>query len=208
MKTKKLIIGLTGGIGSGKSTVCQMFRDLGITIIDADQIAREIVAPGSDELKKIIEKFGVSLLKNDNTLNRDALRTLIFNNSSAKKWLEDLLHPVIYQTMIDRAQQADSPYVILDIPLLAETLKNQPIHIREYIDRILVIDTTEALRISRLKNHNRYPEDVIKKIINQQASQKERSAIADDVIENNEAIETLENKVMRLHKQYLGTVIF
>jgi dephospho-CoA kinase len=208
LKTKKLIIGLTGGIGSGKSTVCQMFRDLGITIIDADQIAREIVAPGSDELKKIIEKFGVSLLKNDNTLNRDALRTLIFNNSSAKKWLEDLLHPVIYQTMIDRAQQADSPYVILDIPLLAETLKNQPIHIREYIDRILVIDTTEALRISRLKNHNRYPEDVIKKIINQQASQKERSAIADDVIENNEAIETLENKVMRLHKQYLGTVIF
>lgn len=207
MKRKKLIIGLTGGIGSGKSTVCQLFRDLGIIVIDADQIAREIVAPDSLCLDKMVTKFGPAILNKNKTLNREALRDLIFNNLIAKKWLENLLHPLIYKTMIKRAQKASSPYVILAIPLLAETLKNKSSKIRNphaYLDRILVVDTTKTLQIARIKKRDSLSIREIKKIIKQQVARKERLAIADDVIENKEKIKDLKDKIDHLHKKYVA----
>lgn len=203
---KQLIIGLTGGIGSGKSTVCKLFRAIGITVIDADKIVRKIAIPSSPLLRKIITKFGKSILKKDKTLHRKMLRDIIFNDSSAKKWLENLLHPVVYKTMIAQAKKAKSPYVILDIPLLTETILNRPSNIRDpltYLDRILVVDTTKKLQIERIKKRDLLSENEIKKIIKQQATRKERLEIADDVLKNLASIDNLKIQIKMIHKKYI-----
>jgi dephospho-CoA kinase len=193
---KKLVIGLTGGIGSGKSTVAKLFANLGIDIIDTDKIAREIVEPGTEQLKKIARRFGDEILNPNGTLNRPLLRKIIFSDPEAKKWLEDLLHPIIYQLTFTRAKQIKSPYCIVVIPLLIESHAPCP------IDRILVIDTSEELQLQRARKRDNLSAEEVKTIIDSQASREQHLKIADDVIENFGDIVDLEKQVKKLHEYY------
>lgn len=188
-------VGLTGGIGSGKSTVAHFFSALGIPIIDADQIAREIVTPNSPAFKKIVSHFGTAILDTSGQINREKLRAIIFDHISERQWLEELMHPVILEEMFRQADQTKAPYCILMIPLLLE--KN----IR--LDRVLVVDTTEVLQAERLQNRDHANKDQIKKILAAQISREERLAKADDVIANVGTLDELKNKVQQIHEKYL-----
>ncbi|MGD9152783.1 MAG: dephospho-CoA kinase [Gammaproteobacteria bacterium] len=192
----KFVVGLTGGIGSGKSTVAKLFAKLNIDIVDADEIAREIVQPPSELLNKIVIKFGEKFLHGDGSLNRTKMREIIFNDLSAKKWLENLLHPVIYQHMYRQILAVKSPYCIVIIPLLIES------HIPYPIDRILVVDSTEEQQIKRIMQRDHASEQAVKDIIKTQATRAERLKIADDVIENTKDEKYLQEQVEILHKLY------
>lgn len=192
-----LKIGLTGGIGSGKSTVAKYFAELGITIIDADKIARELVATETSTLTKIIKHFGNKVLTNRGTLDREYLRKLIFDNSKHKQWLEKLLHPLIYQEMKQRVQQAKSPYCILVIPLLLETKQEK------FVDRILVVDAPKQMQINRTTKKNKMSEKEVKIIIATQANREQRLTCANDIIYNNSSLSELKQQVQQLHQKYL-----
>ena len=191
-----LIIGLTGGIASGKSTVANLFKKQGITIIDADHITRELTVPGSPILLKIIEKFGYDILNPDKTLDRFALRKIVFQNENARLWLENLLHPEVKKIMEKQAKQATSPYCILVIPLLIET------QFPPKIDRMLVVDASKNMQIQRLKQQNRLTDLEIKTILTIQASRTERFKKADDIIKNEQDLKQLEKQVDLLHQKY------
>lgn len=195
---KPFIIGLTGGIACGKTAVSDRFHARGITVIDADQVARDIVQPGSENIQKIREHFGESVIAKDNTLNRRALRQSIFNHPDEKAWLENLLHPQIRDAMQQHAATATSPYVIFVIPLLLETAPNPS------VDRILVIDASPETQINRLIQRDGITRDDALKILNAQVSQKDRLAKADDVITNDGDIAALKAKVDKLHEGYLA----
>ncbi|MFH1333732.1 MAG: dephospho-CoA kinase [Pseudomonadota bacterium] len=199
MKTlgQAFLVGLTGGIGCGKTTVAKLFREHDITIIDADQIAREVVAAGSPALKKIEEKFGPEILQKDGSLDRQKLRDIIFNDDRAKKWLESLLHPLIRKQMLQRGKAAKSPYVIFMIPLLIESLEAY-----SFLDRILVIDAPLELQIQRVKERDQTPRETIQKIIRTQVSRAERLKRADDVIDNSKDLKHLKHQVDQLHTKY------
>jgi len=192
-----LKIGLTGGIGSGKSTVAKYFAEFSITIIDADKIARELVAAGTPTLTKIVKHFGNKVLTDCGTLDHTYLRKLIFSNSKQKQWLENLLHPLIYQEIENQLQQAKSPYCILVIPLLLET------HQEKLVDRILVVDTPQQQQIYRTMKKNKMSEKEVKAIIAAQVNREQRLAGADDVIYNNNSLTKLKQQVQQLHQQYL-----
>lgn len=192
----KFIVGLTGGIGSGKSTVARLFAKLNVDVVDTDKIAREIVRPGSELLDKIVNKFGEKILDDDGSLNRAKMREIIFNDLHAKQWLESLLHPVIYQHMYQQILATTSPYCIVIIPLLVES------HIPYPIDRILVVDSTEEQQIERIMQRDHVSEQAVKNIIAAQASRKEKLKIADDVIENTQDEKYLQKLVEALHKLY------
>ncbi len=192
-----LRIALTGGIGSGKSTVSAMFQKHGVPIIDTDIIAREIVKPETVCLDSIITEFGIDILNNDNTLNRDKLRHIIFSDELAKKILEDILHPVIYKEIENQISNIDYPYCIIVIPLLIET------NAMERFDRILVIKTSKILQIERVTNRDDASTQIIEKMINSQTSDNLRLKYADDVIDNDVKIEELNNKVHKLHNKFL-----
>lgn len=194
--SSKLVIGLTGGIGSGKTIVAKLFANLGIDIIDTDQIAHNIVQPGSDLLHQIVAHFGQQILNVDGSLNRQQMRKIIFQDSHAKHWLEQLLHPIIYRHMYQQIQQATSPYCVVIIPLLIET------HIPYPIDKILVIDATEELQIQRTISRDNITTEEVQAIMHAQATREERLKIADDVIDNNQDIAHLEQQVNTLHKKY------
>jgi len=196
------VIGLTGGIGSGKSTTAQIFVGLGIEIISADQFAQDLVQADSYYLKEIIKHFGQCLLipigsSGQKQLDRKQLRELIFADPAEKQWLEALLHPAIREKMRAAVEAAQSPYCILEIPLLLETEPN-PI-----IDRILVVDAPEALRIQRAQQHHQLSPEQIKQTIQQQISRSERLQAADDVIVNDSSLAALEQKIRTLHEKYL-----
>ncbi|MBU0455376.1 MAG: dephospho-CoA kinase [Gammaproteobacteria bacterium] len=191
------LVGLTGGIGCGKTTVAKLFREHDITIIDADQIAREVVAAGSPALKKIEEKFGPEILQKDGSLDRQKLRDIIFNDDRAKKWLESLLHPLIRKQMLQRGKAAKSPYVIFMIPLLIESLEAY-----SFLDRILVIDAPLELQIQRVKERDQTSRETIQKIIRTQVSRAERLKRADDVIDNSKDLKHLKHQVDQLHTKY------
>jgi dephospho-CoA kinase len=191
-----LVIGLTGGIGSGKTTVARLFEKKGIAVIDTDKLAREVVKPDQIALKKIIEKFGPTILSNDKTLNRTELRKLIFSNNQDRLWLEQLLHPLIYTEMQRQIASATSPYCIAVIPLLIET-GSHPL-----INRILVVDATEEEQIERTTTRDHLTNKEIKAILNTQISRDKRLAAADDIIYNHDANE-LEQQVDKLHQFYL-----
>lgn len=193
-----LKIGLTGGIGSGKSTVAKYFAEFGITVIDADQIVHELCAADTPGTKKIIAHFGNKVLTKDGSLNRNYLRKLIFQDVSEKKWLEHLLHPLVYQEMHRQIQKAPSPYCILVIPLLFETKAEK------FVDRILVVDSPEKLQIKRIQKRDKISAAEIKKICASQISRAERLARADDIIHNDQSIENLQKQVIKLHKKYLA----
>src|SRR5690606_4903338 len=178
MQSIPLVIGLTGGIGSGKSEVTRRFSNLGVAVVDADEIAREVVAPGQTALIEIAEKFGEDILTGAGELDRPKLRDIIFTDPTAKQWLENLLHPLINQIIRTRLTLAESTYVILSSPLLLETQQHQ------LVDRILVIDTSEALQLARASQRDNTRTARIKTIMLSQLARPERLARADDIIHN------------------------
>jgi dephospho-CoA kinase len=192
-----MIVGLTGGIGSGKSEVSRRFEQLNITVIDADIIARKVVAPGTSGLDAITEHFGQKILNDDKTLNRSRLRDLIFNQSSEKIWLENLLHPIIRTETIVQLKNSTSPYTILSSPLLLETTQHK------LVDRILIIDAPEELQIARATARDTNNSEQIKKIMATQMKRSDRCAKADDIIHNHGDLKDLDTQIQNLHKKYL-----
>jgi dephospho-CoA kinase len=191
------ILGLTGGIGSGKSAAAQCFVDLGIHLVDADNAARWVVEPGRPALAQIAEHFGASVIQADGTLNRAALRELIFKDPQQRAWLEGLLHPLIREEIKQYLARAQSPYAILVSPLLLETSQHQ------LVQRILVIDVPEAVQIERTVLRDKTNEAQVRAILKAQASREERLSRADDVIVNDRDPAWLKSEVERLHHFYL-----
>lgn len=191
-----LKIGLTGGIASGKSTVCQLFSNLGIAIIDADIIARELVEPDKPALLEIIETFGKQIIQSDGTLNRTSLRKQIFSTPKKKIQLENILHPKIRQQLNHQSKQIQADYCILAIPLLIES------QLTNTVNRILVIDVKEEEQLKRLLHREDINLSDAQKIINSQCSRQQRLAVANDVIINNQSIEELKKGVISLDKKY------
>ncbi len=192
-----LRIGLTGGIASGKSTVARRFAELGATVIDADEVARAVVAPGEPALAQIERRFGRAVLCPDGTLNRRALRGLVFADAAARRDLEAILHPPIRAEMARRATLATGPYVLLVIPLLVE---GGP---RDDLDRILVVDAAEEAQLARLTARDGSSPAEARAILSAQASRADRLARADDVLRNDGELATLIDEVDRLHRHYL-----
>lgn len=192
------VIGITGGIGSGKTAVTNLFAELGITIVDADICARMVVEPGQPALAAIAERFGPPMLLADGTLNRAAMRARVFSNPDDKLWLEQQTHPRIRDEIARQLKAATSPYVILVSPLLIEG--NQ----HTFCDRILVVDAPEETQLQRTVARDSNDAEQVQRIIASQASRAQRLARADDVIENTGSLEQLREKVMALHQRYLA----
>ena len=198
-KSTILRVGLTGGIASGKSAVAELFASLGATIIDTDIIAREVVAPDQPGLAAIVAVFGPDILQADGTLNRAALRQLVFAEPALKQRLESILHPLIHAATlaIADATMNTSVYQVFVIPLLAES------NFIDLVDRVLVVDCPTELQRSRLMARDNESENSADAIMNTQASRKARLAIADDIINNDSDLAELESAVQALHQQYL-----
>ncbi len=192
-----LIIGLTGGIGSGKSAAADLFSAHGITVVDADIAAREVVEPGTGCLDAITKHFGADILLPNGELNRRALREIIFNDPQAKAWLEALLHPAIRELIIQQLNEAPSPYVLLVSPLLLETDQHQ------LTSRIVVIDCDESEQIQRAAARDNSDAERIKAIMATQLTRSQRLAKADDILHNHGSLEDLAQQVDALHQQYL-----
>jgi dephospho-CoA kinase len=192
-----LKIGLTGGIGSGKTSATQLFSHFNIPVIDADVIAHQITQPGQSALKSIAERFGSQVLNADASLNREYLRTLVFSDPAKKQVLEAMLHPLIYAQMAAQVAQLNVAYCVICIPLLIETQKT------DLADRILVIDCPVELQVERVKNRSQLSDAQIGAIIAAQASRTQRLAIADDVIDNSKSSAHLAEQVKKLHNSYL-----
>ena len=190
-------VGLTGGIASGKTTVCQIFSELGIDIFDADDIARELVRVDSPCYQQILEHFGTGFLLADRTLNRQQLRTHIFSNVQAKATLENILHPAIHTVLISRSADSLAPYCILAIPLLVESQQSYP------LNRIILVDTPETLQLQRLCKRDSLSLKIAHTMLSQQSSRVDRLAIADDVIRNDTKLAHLKEQVLHLHQRYL-----
>ena len=196
-----LKVGLTGGIGSGKSTVAKALQAKGIKLIDADQIAREVVAPGEPALMEIAHIFGSDILLIDGSLNRSELKTKIFSDLAAKKQLESILHPSIRRRILKRIDEAHgSAYVVADIPLLVEN--NYP----SYFDRVVVVDCTEEQQITRVKARDELEETQIRRIMHSQATRENRLAAATDIIDNTGDISSLNVQIEKLHETLLSLV--
>lgn len=195
--SKPWILGLTGGIGSGKSAAAQCFVDLGVHLVDADHAARWVVEPGRPALAQIAEHFGPSVLQADGTLNRSALRELIFKDPQQRVWLESLLHPLIREEIRQYLARAESAYAILVSPLLLETSQHQ------MVQRVLVIDVPESVQIERTVLRDKSNEEQVRAILKAQASREERLSRADDVIVNDRDPAWLKSEVERLHHFYL-----
>jgi len=194
---RRLRIGLTGGIASGKSTVARRFAELGIPVVDADVAARDVVALGTSGLARVIERFGPSILAENGELDRPALRELIFSDPGARQDLEAILHPLIRATMEHSAETAVSPYVVMAIPLLVES------GARGRVDRILVVDADEAAQLRRVQARDGGSLDQARAILASQVSRAARLAAADDVLLNSGTVTDLRQRVDRLHEKYL-----
>ena len=189
------MVGVSGGIGSGKTTVTDLFKDLDIDVIDADVIARQVVEPGSPAVQKIVDKFGGDIVDHTGQLNRAKLREMIFSQPELKTWLNGLLHPLIRDQMTLQTQQAKSPYCI-SVPLLVENNLNHS------VDRVLIVDVTEQTQLDRTLERDNVAAQQVRSIMNSQASRAQRLAIADDVIDNNGGQQELVAQVAKLHKSY------
>ena len=193
-----LVIGLTGGIGSGKTTVTDLFSELGVPIIDADVISRQLLEPGSPLLLCIKEQFGPDILNIKGELNRQQLREIIFNSHTSRSQLDAIMHPAIRTEMHHQAEQCDSAYCILSIPLLLETRQQNE------VDRTLVIQSDKEIRTQRVKIRDKVPETQINSIMASQASDDERLQAADDIISNNSDLKSLKDQVSTLHDRYMA----
>ncbi|MCA0934864.1 dephospho-CoA kinase [Vibrio alginolyticus] len=194
-----LVIGLTGGIASGKTTVANLFKQqFNIDIVDADIVAREVVEPGTPGLNAIIEHFGNDIVREDKTLDRAKLRERIFSNPEEKAWLNNLLHPIIREKMLEDLQQVTSDYALLVVPLLIEN------KLDSLCDRVLVVDVDPNTQISRTMKRDNVSEEQAQAILASQASRQQRLDIADDVVKNNPDDQELLLQVTDLHEKYLA----
>jgi len=195
------ILGLTGGIGSGKTSAARCFAQLGIDCVDADLAARQVVEPETETLAVIVQRFGGDILQVDGTLNRAALRRLIFSEPAHKKWLENLLHPLIRQQLQEDLAKATSSYAILVSPLLIET--------RQHLmcSRVLVIDVPKSLQIERSMQRDGNTREQIEAILKAQLNREEHLSHADDVLTNDKDFAWLQSEVKRLHAFYLNLVL-
>ena len=192
------IIGLTGGIGSGKSTVAEAFRQHGINTVDADSASRAVVEPGMPALESIGEHFGANILQQDGSLDRAALRSIVFSDPQQKAWLESLLHPLIREWIIQQLQISTGPYVVLESPLLFETDQHQ------LADTVVLVDIPEELQIERASARDSNLADQIKRIIDSQMPRQEKLSRADIVFDNSQPLETVASRVADLHNQFLS----
>lgn len=195
------VVGVTGGIGSGKTAATNEFERLGIIVVDADKVAREVVKPGSDCLEKIREHFGEAMIQPDGNLNRKALREKVFSDNTEKEWLNKLLHPEIRQQIVHQLNHANSDYVILSAPLLLEN------GLDKYCDRVLVIDVPESLQVERTTARDDTSAEQVEAILNAQMTRDRRRQKADDIILNDTTLEALHSQVHALHKRYLEAAI-
>jgi dephospho-CoA kinase len=189
-------VGLTGGIASGKTTVARLFEALGVPVIDTDVLAREVVAPGQPVLGQIAARFGTSVLLPDGSLDRAALRSIVFADPAARAELEQLTHPAIRALLEERSAALGGDYQILVIPLLVETGRSIP------VDRVLVVDVPEELQIRRLQARDGSTLQQAKQVLAAQVSREVRLAAADDVILNDGDVAVLRDRVAELHLQY------
>ncbi|MHB0917666.1 MAG: dephospho-CoA kinase [Thiobacillus sp.] len=192
-------VGLTGGIGSGKSTVADCFAALGVPVIDTDVIARELTAPGGAALEAIRAAFGATVMQADGTLDRAVLRRRVFADSAARHQLEAILHPRIRQGVALKLATLTAPYALIVIPLLVETGDY-----RDVLNRVLVVDCPEAVQIARVMARSGLAHGEIKAILAAQAGRAERLAVADDIIVNTLSLEALRAEVAALHQRYLA----
>lgn len=198
--TSTWLVGLTGGIGSGKTTVCEFFSRLGVPVIDTDTIARNLVALGEPALQAIIEEFGPHIVDTKGALRRDQLRSAIFKNPKMRLRLESILHPQIYDEMDKQVQHLHAPYCVACIPLLLET------NAINRVDRVLVVDAPEASQIERVKARDDSDDEDVRLILQAQVSRKERLAAADDVIVNDADLDRLWEQVEKLHRAYIDLI--
>jgi dephospho-CoA kinase len=189
-------VGLTGGIASGKTTVARLFEALGVPVIDTDVLAREVVAPGQPVLGQIAARFGTSVLRADGSLDRAALRSIVFADPAARAELEQLTHPAIRALLEERSTASGGEYQILVIPLLLETARSIP------VDRVLVVDAPEELQIRRLQARDGSTLQQAKQVLAAQVSREVRLAAADDVILNDGDLAALRDRVAELHFRY------
>jgi dephospho-CoA kinase len=195
------IVGLTGGIGCGKSEVTRLFSELGVPIVDVDMISHQLTAKGQATLQAIANQFGTDVLNKDDSLNRDYLREIVFNNPEARHALEAIMHPAIYdQAMIELNKNKVIPYQILAVPLLFESTRYQ-----KMINRSLVIDCDSATQIDRASKRDGSSKSQIEKIIAAQIPRETRNQLADDIITNNGSLDELKEKVIQLNDKYRNT---
>lgn len=191
------ILGLTGGIGSGKTAVADHFASLGVHVVDADQAARWVVEPGRPVVAQIVAHFGEGILLPGGGLNRPALRERIFDNPAERQWLEQLLHPLIRAEVAQHLALAESPYAIMVSPLLIESGQYRQ------VDRVLVVDVPESLQVARTAARDQTSEEQVRSILKVQAAREERLKHADDVLVNDRELAWLKGEVERLHRFYL-----
>ena len=196
----RFVVGLTGGIASGKSEVTRRFEALGVTVADADLAARAVVAPGSPALAMISERFGPGMLLGDGALDRTRLRAHVFADVAERKALEAITHPAIRELLRTQCEQAEGPYAIAAIPLLTEAGGREAY---AWLDRILVVDAPEALQLARLMQRDGNDAVLAQRMIDAQASRAQRLALADDVVANDGQPDALQAQVERLHGAYL-----
>ena len=194
---RSLVIGLTGGIGSGKTTVADAFQALGVPVIDADRIARELVEPGEPALAEISAIFGSQCLTTEGHLDRVWLRKRVFGDAALRLRLEEILHPRIRRRMLAQIAASRAPYCIAVIPLLLETQQT------DLVDRILVVDAPESSQIARVTSRDRLPRDSVVAIMQSQADRESRLAVADDIIVNDRGLDALIAQVRVLHQHYM-----
>jgi len=203
MSSSPLIIGLTGGIASGKSQVCKTFVELGITVIDSDQIAKDLFDINSPHLQALRDKFGNDIFLADKYLDRKKLGKIVFSNPEQLLWLNTFTHPLIYDEIKQQLSSTSSSYVIIDIPLLIDSKGDISARFAELIDRVLVINTSEENQLKRLLLRDDISSEQAHKIINSQSSLEQKLKLADDIIDNNGSIESLKTQVEEIHKKYL-----
>ena len=191
-----LKIGLTGGIGSGKSTACEIFSEFGVPVIDADIIAHNLVKPGMPVLQAIINEFGEGIVTKDGSLDRKKLRDQIFTNETDRKKLENILHPAIYNEIAHETEGIHSKYCIIALPLLLETGASK------IIDRILIINAPGELQLSRASIRDNVSKSDIEAIMHSQTSPDDRLAAADDIVNNDGDIDNLRRQICDLHRFY------
>lgn len=193
-----MIIGLTGGIGSGKSAAANFFQNEGINVINADSLAKDVIAINTPGFKSVVKYFGSNIIDLDGSINRTKLRKEVFDNDKKRMALESITHPLVREIMSEKISVSHSPYSIIEVPLIFET------NSMSSYDRVLVIDCDSKLQLERAALRDQNTNELIQKIIESQCSREERLSIANDVISNNDSLKNLEIRSLAMHKYYLG----